>query len=69
MDFETFVVETVADFLLKIVAQHKNMSNNKARKYIRQSKVIVNGQVVTDPLFFPSTGDEIKIDKLIVRIY
>lgn len=51
------------DFLLKIVAMIRNESNNRARKLIRQGGVTVNGDKVTDPLFFPDSGVEIKIGK------
>lgn len=54
--------ETVeSDFLLKVVAKVKKISNNQARKMIKHGHVLVNEEKVTDPLFFSSPGEIIKI--------
>lgn len=57
-------IQTVApDFLLKIVAFIRNESNNRARRLIAQGGVTVDGEKIIDPLFWPKSGNIIKIGK------
>lgn len=57
-------IQTVeADFLLKIVALIRNESNNRARKLIAGGGVTVDGEKILDPLFWPKSGNTIKIGK------
>lgn len=59
------ISEVTQDFLLKIVAEARNESNNKARKLIKHGGVSINDDKITDPLFWPPTGSTIKIGKRI----
>jgi len=52
-----------ADLLLKIVALVREVSNNRARKLVRQGGVTIAGEKVLDPLFWPEPGTIIKIGK------